>query len=256
MLQLDMHKVLAEFVSFDSISHGCIYQNDRILESTFPSVIKNKLVDIGRALDKIFVSSEAIDQGHDEIHFELEQHFLIVYRVNNDFLLILLTAKDINLSLVYMTIKSIEKSIRLHGPKPSDDKRPQSNFFSDGKAHDGKADDGKADDGKEHDGKAHDVKAHDGKEKVVAPRNQTTDSNQLKSKLVKLKKLLLDSFGPVATIIFEESARQWKGAHTPKTSNLDKLVELISLQIDDKDERRLFFTKATKILRSSSELPK
>lgn len=35
MSKLDMDKILDELVSFDGISHSCIYQNEQIMASTF-----------------------------------------------------------------------------------------------------------------------------------------------------------------------------------------------------------------------------
>ena len=119
MSRLDRKKILDELVSFEGISHGCIYQNQQITASTFPSVIQEKLSGIGRFIDKIFTTAHAIDQAHDEIHIELEENTLITYRINDEFLLILMTAAGINLSLVYMTVKAIEKSVKQYGLKSS-----------------------------------------------------------------------------------------------------------------------------------------
>ena len=130
MSKLDMDKILDELVSFDGISHSCIYQNEQIMASTFPSVIEDKLSGMGAFIDKIFSSAHAIDRNHDEIHIELEENTLIAYRVNDDFLLILMAAKSINLSLVYMTIKSIEKSVKVHGITPPEAKPSQPNFLN------------------------------------------------------------------------------------------------------------------------------
>ena len=128
MSKLDMENILDELVSFDGISHSCIYQHEQIVASTFPSVIQEKLSGIGTFIEKIFTSAHAIDRNHDEIHIELEENSLIAYRVNDDFLLILMAAKSVNLSLVYMTIKSIEKSVKLHGITPPEAKPSQSNY--------------------------------------------------------------------------------------------------------------------------------
>lgn len=130
MPKLDMENILDELVSFDGISHSCIYQHEQIMASTFPSVMQEKLSGIGTFIEKIFTSAHAIDRNHDEIHIELEENTLIAYRVNDDFLLILMAAKSVNLSLVYMTIKSIEKSVKLHGITPPEAKPSQPNFLN------------------------------------------------------------------------------------------------------------------------------
>ena len=79
MSKLDREKILDELVSFEGISHSCIYQNEQILASTFPSIIQDKLSGMGRFIDKIFSSAHAIDQAHDEIHIELEENTLITF---------------------------------------------------------------------------------------------------------------------------------------------------------------------------------
>ncbi|MDP6969771.1 MAG: hypothetical protein QGG88_11760, partial [Gammaproteobacteria bacterium] len=228
MLQLDMNKILDEFVSFDSISHSCIYKNGNILASTFPSVIRDKLTNIGSVIDKIFVTAESIDQNHDEIHFELEKNLLIAYRINNDFLLILLTANNVNLSLIYMTIKSVEKILKSNNEEQKSKIQYQV---------------------------IEKVRDTNNAENINNPVKSPTDDNkdeydQLKRKLVNLRSLLLDCFGPVATVIFEGAIKEWKNLHRPSIDNLDKLLELMLIQIEGQDEKNLFSARATRIIRT------
>jgi len=240
MSKLDMNKILDESVSFDGISHGCIYKDEQIMASTFPSVIQDKLTDMGRFIDKIFTSSRAIDRAHDEIHIELEENKLIAYRVNNDFLLMLMATKGINLSLVYMTIKSIEKSVKLHGLTPPKNKPSQPNFL-------------KVIDDKEvvTDYKKEDIPIWSLGSGLQDDSAELTYEQKVENHLRGLKKILLDSFGPVGDIIFEEALKEWQASHQPTLENLVKLVDLITLEIDGKNEKRSFFIKATRYIRTS-----
>lgn len=239
MSKLDMENILDELVSFDGISHSCIYQHEQIMASTFPSVIQEKLSGIGTFIEKIFTSAHAIDRNHDEIHIELEENSLIAYRVNDDFLLILMAAKSVNLSLVYMTIKSIEKSVKLHGITPPEAKPSQPNFLNVSNTKD------------VGDYKKEDIPiwSLDGGSED-AP-SAITGQQKLERYSNGLKKLLLDSFGPVGDIIFDEASKKWKALYTPELETLGKLVDLITLEIDGKSEKRAFFNKASKYVRRS-----
>ena len=239
MSKLDMDKILSELVSFDGISHSCIYQNEQITASTFPSIIQDKLSGMGAFIDKIFSSAHAIDRNHDEIHIELEENTLIAYRVNDDFLLILMATKSVNLSLVYMTIKSIEKSVKLHGITPPKTKSSQPKFLKDSEKKE----------------------VGDYKKEDIPIWSVNGESNGAPSELVNqqklerssngLKKLLLENFGPVGDIIFDEALKQWEASHRPELENIGKLVDLITLEIDGKNEKRAFFNKATRYIRRS-----
>jgi hypothetical protein len=169
----------------------------------------------------------------------LEENSLIAYRVNDDFLLILMAAKSVNLSLVYMTIKSIEKSVKLHGITPPEAKPSQPNFLNVSNTKD------------VGDYKKEDIPiwSLDGGSEN-APSEMTTQQ-KLARYSNGLKKLLLDSFGPVGDIIFDEASKKWKALYTPELDTLGKLVDLITLEIDGKSEKRAFFNKASKYVRRS-----
>jgi predicted regulator of Ras-like GTPase activity (Roadblock/LC7/MglB family) len=240
MSKLDMNKILDESVSFDGISHGCIYKDEQIMASTFPSIIQDKLIGMGRFIDKIFTTSRAIDRAHDEVHIELEENTLIAYRVNDEFLLMLMAAKGINLSLVYMTIKSIEKSVKLHGIAPSRNKPSQpsaANVVGEKKAV--------------QDHNKEDIPVWLLGSELQDDSAELTHEQTVESYLKGLKKILLDSFGPVGDIIFEEAVKEWRVSHQPTLDNLGKLVDLITLEIDGKGEKRSFFVKATRYIRTS-----
>lgn len=240
MSKLDMNKVLDELVSFDGVSHSCIYKNEQIMASTFPSLIQDKLISMGRFIDKIFASSRAIDRAHDEVHIELEESTLIAYQVNDQFLLMLMAVRGINLSLVYMTIKSIEKSVKLHGISPPRNKPSQPSAAN-------VADKKQA----VQDYKKEDIPVWPLGTESQDDSAQLTDEQKVESYLQGLKKILLESFGPVGDIIFEEASKEWQVSPQPKLENLDNLVDLITLEIDGKSEKRLFFAKATKFTRTS-----
>ena len=64
-----------------------------------------------------------------------------------------------------------------------------------------------------------------------------------------LKKMLLESFGPVGDIIFEEALQRWKVSDPPEVESIANLVDLITQEIDSKNEKRSFFNKAAKYIR-------
>lgn len=238
MSRLDRKKILDELVSFDGISHGCIYQNEQITASTFPSVIQDKLSGIGRFIDKIFTTAHAIDQAHDEIHIELEENTLITYRINDEFLLILMTAEGINLSLVYMTVKAIEKSVKQYGLTSSKETVLQP---------------GPSNSGLEkkvpNDYREEDIPLWPLSDELEYAPSELTSQEKVERYKNGLKKMLLESFGPVGDIIFEEALQRWQVSDPPEVESIANLVDLITQEIDSKNEKRSFFNKAAKYIR-------
>jgi len=238
MSRLDRKKILDELVSFDGISHGCIYQNEQITASTFPSVIQDKLSGIGRFIDKIFTTAHAIDQAHDEIHIELEENTLITYRINDEFLLILMTAEGINLSLVYMTVKAIEKSVKQYGLTSSKETVLQP---------------GPSNSGLEkkvpNDYREEDIPLWPLSDELEDTPSELTSQEKVERYKNGLKKMLLESFGPVGDIIFEEALQRWQVSDPPEVESIANLVDLITQEIDSKNEKRSFFNKAAKYIR-------
>lgn len=238
MSRLDRKKILDELVSFDGISHGCIYQNEQITSSTFPSVIQDKLSGIGRFIDKIFTTAHAIDQAHDEIHIELEENTLITYRINDEFLLILMTAEGINLSLVYMTVKAIEKSVKQYGLTSSKETVLQP---------------GPSNSGLEkkvpNDYREEDIPLWPLSDELEDAPSELTSQEKVERYKNGLKKMLLESFGPVGDIIFEEALQRWQVSDPPEVESIANLVDLITQEIDSKNEKRSFFNKAAKYIR-------
>ena len=238
MSKLDREKILDELVSFEGISHSCIYQNEQILASTFPSIIQDKLSGMGRFIDKIFSSAHAIDQAHDEIHIELEENILITYRVNDDFLLMLMATKGINLSLVYMTVKAIEKSVKLHGLTPAKNTASQpvpSEVSKEKKAP--------------NDYRKEDIPVWPLKGESEDGPSELTSEQKVELYTNGLKKMLLESFGPVGDIIFEEALQRWQASYPLEVESIAKLVDLITQEIDSKNEKRSFFNKAARFIR-------
>ena len=61
--------------------------------------------------------------------------------------------------------------------------------------------------------------------------------------------MLLESFGPVGDIIFEEALQRWQASYPPEVESMAKLVDLIAQEIDSKNEKRSFFNKASRYIR-------
>lgn len=238
MSKLDRKKILDELVSFEGISHGCIYQNQQITASTFPSVIQDKLSGIGRFIDKIFTTAHAIDQAHDEIHIELDENTLITYRINDEFLLILMTAEGVNLSLVYMTVKAIEKSVKQYGlaaPKETNSQPDLSEPNNEKKVP--------------NDYRQEEIPVWPLNGESEDAPSELTSEQKIERYKNGLKKMLLDSFGPVGDIIFEEALQRWQASDPQEEESIANLVDLITQEIDSKNEKRSFFNSAARYIR-------
>lgn len=215
-----MKAILNDLTSLTGLNYGYIYQDDQVLATNFPEVLQDKLANVGHMIAQMFMSVDAIGQSHDEIHFELEDNFLIGYRIEDDLLVVLLTEKKINLPLIHMTIKSAHKKIKTLAanatPIAAQPSPPPSQAVVE----------------------------------PAAPANvpATTVSVETEEKIAKVLDLLVDYLGPAASIVFDDVADLWKRNFTPNQENLIELVRLLMQELDEKTEQKDFLKAASKII--------
>jgi len=216
-----MKNIINDLTSLKGINYGYIYKDDQVLATNFPEVLQDKLSNVGHMIGQMFMTVDAIEQTHDEIHFELDENFLIAYRVDEDLLVVLLTEKKINLPLIHMTIKSAEKKIKALADAPIPTPTPESTPVSPPTI------------------------APEVKQSIPAVVTMTVETEV---KIDQIIDLLMDYLGPAASIVFDEVAEIWKRNFTPNQENLIELIKLLMQELDDKSEQKSFLKMAAKII--------
>jgi hypothetical protein len=59
-----------------------------------------------------------------------------------------------------------------------------------------------------------------------------------------LKELLIDYLGPAAVFVFDDGVDEWKERGLASSSQLLNLIDILSLELNEGDERNEFIAKA------------
>lgn len=219
-----MEAILRDLEQLAGVQHGCIYHNGEIQATTFPHVLDANLAAMGRMLDQIFNGVESIGKTHNEIYFELDENYLVGYRIDRSFIITLLTGKGINFSLVHISVRSAAAQLKM------EDARPQ--------------------------------KAAKAAPVAVAPASAPAPAlapaptanragvidESLKPQLRSILSALTHRLGPAAKIVFQERLDDWKLSYEPKAANLGHLIQMLAEEVTDKEERLSFIRDAEALM--------
>ncbi|MBU0498622.1 MAG: hypothetical protein KJ558_04960 [Gammaproteobacteria bacterium] len=207
-----MEAILKDLEQLAGVQHGCIYHNGEIQATTFPHVLDANLASMGRMLDQIFNGVESIGRTHNEIYFELDENYLVGYRIDRSFIITLLTGKDINFSLVHISVRSAAAQLKM------EDARPQ---------------------------KAAKAAPPPPTAAVAVAKQLSTEIDEgLKPLLRAILSALTHRLGPAAKIVFQERLDEWKFSCEPKATNLGRLIQMLAEEIADKEEKVSFIRDA------------
>ena len=199
-----METILRELQQLAGVEHGCIFHDGEIVATTFPEAQSRKLLPLGRVLDQIFNGSACIGKAQNEVFFELEKHYLLGYRIERNFIITLLTGKQINFSLLHLSIRSAATEIKM------DDLRS---------------------------------KTGRGVHRPPAPTPAEIDE-EMSLVLEGIQTALTYRIGPIAGIVFEEHFAQWKREYEPTFANLGHLISALSNEIPDTEHQDDFLEEA------------
>lgn len=208
-----MEEILRDLEQLAGVEHGCIYHNGEIQATTFPQVLNASLATVGRILDQVFNGVESIGRTHNEIYFELDENYLIGYRIDRKFIITLLTGKNINFSLMHISVRSAAAQLKLEAARP---RKPAAVATA---------------------------AAATAAAPAPGPRQAEIDES-LKPALRAILSALTHRLGPAARIVFHERMEEWKLSHEPTASNLGHLIRLLSQEISDEGEKSSFVTDA------------
>lgn len=196
-----MEAILKDLEQLAGVEHGCIYYKGEIKGSTFPSLLNANLSAMGRMLEQIFGGVSSIDRNHNEIYIELDENYLVGYRTEKNFIIFLLTGKNINFSLIHISVRSAATEMHLLEAEAAESSRSES--------------------------------------RPQAP-SAAGNIESLRPMLGGIQDALTQRLGPVAKIVFEERLAEWQRSNDATAANLGKLIRMLSEEIQDRDERVSF----------------
>ena len=218
-----MRSILEKIVALRGGYYGCIYQEGEVVETTFPTVNEEGISIVTQAVEQMFTALQAIDKQHNEVYFSMGDKQLIAYFFEDEYLVVLYTENKINLPLIHMGVKSAFvkiKALSLKQPTQSAKITPPS------------------------------VEAVSPPlvqeisppvPEVPAPHIMSVEVQEV---MDNLKELLVDYLGPAAVFVFDDGVDDWKDQGDASESRLLNLVAILSLELNEGDERNEFIDKA------------
>lgn len=200
-----MEAILKDLEQLAGVEHGCIYHRGDIKGSTFPSLLNANLAAMGRMLEQIFGGIGSIGRNHNEIYIELDENYLVGYRTEKNFIIFLLTGKNINFSLIHISVRSAANEMSLQETEAEASSSPDS--------------------------------------RTRAPA-ASGNLESLRPMLSGIQEALTQRLGPVAQIVFDERLAEWQRANDATAANLGKLIRMLSEEIPDMEERLSFAKEA------------
>lgn len=204
-----MEALLRDLEQLAGVEHGCIYYQEQILASTLPAVLNANLATMGRILEQAFNAVSSIGKSHNEIYFEFDENYLVGYRTNQGYILLLLTSRKINFSLIHVSVQSAAREIALSEKgRASAPAEPAAALAT-------------------------------GREASSPPRTSPS-LEPLRPRLSAIQTALTLHLGPIAQIVFDERLSQWQLACEPTAENIPRLLRMLSEEIPDERERVQF----------------
>ncbi len=112
--------IIKDIETLGAVKNSFIFRDNEIVGSTFPGVLSQKLEKIGKLVNMFFSVSKNVGASYDEACIFFDGLWLIVYSVEDNFVVGFLTDSGINIPLLNMTVHSyVPQIIKLTGQPQS-----------------------------------------------------------------------------------------------------------------------------------------
>ncbi|MBK8454616.1 MAG: hypothetical protein WAQ53_02795 [Thiofilum sp.] len=101
-----MQLVLSKIQALQGVQGACIYRNTQLLAATPLPIQLDKVNQVIPALDQLFNDLEAKHRDYNELCITLSNHLIVVYKLQNHYMLLVITEKRVHLPMVQMGIKA------------------------------------------------------------------------------------------------------------------------------------------------------
>lgn len=206
-----MQTILKDLEMLGGVHHGCLVAQERIMATTFPSMLNNNLLALTKVLLQIFAGAQALEREHREIQIELEENLLIGFWLENGSVLALLTEKNINLALIKTSVRSASAAL---ANAMAADEQPAAQPVS--------------------------VTGSVISEVMPEPESAVACQNQIDA----LQPLLAEYIGPAARIVSGRALKQWQDSSSGAAAELPRFLEMLAAFIDNETKRADFLRRA------------
>lgn len=209
-----MDTILSNLTQLKGVHNVFIYKENKKLYSTFNLEHDDSMVETGKIIEQIFSALRATEQSHNEIYFSLPNYLFIVYMIQHQTIIGLLTEKKINYPLIHMGVKTAERKLMMKKSLQATPNRPSS--FKEDRPN----------------------------------TNQNITLPLIDSYKNKLSDLLINFLGPAAPIVIEDSLYKWKNQYSQTPNHIPQLITLIAKELDSEKEKQSFAKQALLVLAS------
>lgn len=209
-----LNKALAGVNALKGVYAVCLYHQQQIVASTFAAEQSTLLLPALQMIEQTFDAAEAIQHPYEELYLVLEDNMLVIYPLEQQYFILLLTDKKVNIPLIHLSIKAlIGKSldILVSMPKPATLSTLQPQVISE-------------------------VKPEIRPLRIDAKMQKQLDA---------LKDLLINYLGPAGRWVFEDAMTEWQSSST----NIDQLIPLLLTEFDSEAEKSQFQQQANALIR-------
>lgn len=209
-----LNKALAGVNALKGVDAVCLYQQQHIIASTFSAEQSVLLLPVLQMIEQTFDAAEAINHPYEELYLVLENHMLVIYPLEQQYFILLLTDKKVNIPLIHLSIKAlVGKSLDTLAANPQST-NPQAN-------------------------PAPAIKTN----AEVKSKPLRIDA-QLQKQLDALKELLVHYLGPAGRWVFEDAVSEWQSID----GSISQLIPLLLSEFDSEQEKAQFQQRANALI--------
>jgi predicted regulator of Ras-like GTPase activity (Roadblock/LC7/MglB family)/uncharacterized protein YukE len=223
-----MSKLLQDLEKLGGIQYSCLARADGLVASTFPELLASNMSGASQVVNQIFAAVTGVGMDHREMILELDENLLMAFQVTDELVLILLTAKEVNMALINTSVRSMmprfqsevqvsaevsvaEPPVLEAAPMPTEAPEPAPQA-----------------------------------EPAAAekPAENPALEAQLKGLMKQLEELLAEYIGPAAAIVFDDAYDSWKAKHGVRMNKIAELLKGMAIEIEEKEDRTTFLQRA------------
>jgi predicted regulator of Ras-like GTPase activity (Roadblock/LC7/MglB family) len=228
-----MSKLLLDLEKLGGIQYSCLANADGLVASTFPELLASNLSGASQVVNQIFSAVTGVGMDHREMIIELEENLLMAFQVTDELVLVLLTAKEVNMALINTSVRSMMPRFLSESQVKADVEPPLLNVAQ-----------------------AEVPLVSDlpletrTSQPVPKPAENPALEAQLKGLMQQLQELLAEYIGPAASIVFDDAYDTWKAKHGVRMNKMAELLKGMAIEIEEKSDRTTFLQRSVVMVKA------
>lgn len=217
-----LNKALAGVSALKGVDAVCVYHQQHMIASTFSAEQSVLLLPALQMIEQTFDAAEAINHPYEELYLILEEHMLVIYPLEQQYFILLLTDKKVNIPLIHLSIKALvgksldalkanTQAITLQSTNP----QPSTPLTA--------------------------------STPIIKTNTETKPLRidaEVQKQLNALKELLVHYLGPAGRWVFEDAVSEWQS----NSSSINQLIPLLLSEFDSEQEKAQFQQRANALI--------